>query len=97
MNEQQQRRRSLIRAALTLIVATALYEGVSYSGLFPRVLLPNVQTIATTLYGMLADGSMFEHAGATLFRVLMGFALATSVGVTESCAILSGRSHTRIP
>ena len=78
----EQRRRSIVRGALAIVGAAALYEGISYSGLFPPVLLPNIQTVARTLYGMLADGSMFEHAGATLFRVLLGFALATSVAVT---------------
>ena len=29
-----------------------------------------------TLYAMLADGTMFQHAGATLSRVLIGFSLA---------------------
>jgi NitT/TauT family transport system permease protein len=79
--DQAQVRRSRIRAALTLIVAAALYEGVAYSGWFPRVLLPTIQTIATTLYGMLADGTMEQHTGATLYRVLVGFALAVSVGL----------------
>jgi NitT/TauT family transport system permease protein len=78
----EQRRRSLVRGALAVAGAAAFYEGLSYSGLFPQVLLPTIQTVARTLYGMLADGSMFEHAGATLFRVLFGFALATSFGVT---------------
>jgi NitT/TauT family transport system permease protein len=82
MTDRQQHRRSLIRGALTLIVAAALYEGICYSGMFPRVLLPTIQTIATTLYGMLADGSMFQHAGATLYRVLVGFTLATALGLT---------------
>jgi len=81
MNEQSQRRRSIIRAALTLIAAAALYEAVSYSGLFPQVLLPTIQTVLTTLWGMLKDGTMFGHAAATLYRVLFGFCLATSVGV----------------
>jgi NitT/TauT family transport system permease protein len=30
---------------------------------------------------MLADGIMFEHAGATLYRVLVGFALAVGLGL----------------
>ena len=79
--EQAQQRRSLIRGGITLLVAAACYEGLSYSGLFPQVLLPNIQTIADTLWSMLADGRMFEHAGATLYRVLFGFALALSLGV----------------
>jgi NitT/TauT family transport system permease protein len=81
MTEQGARRRSLVRAALTLIVAAALYEGVAYSGLFPRVLLPTIQTITSTLFSMLADGVMLQHAGATLYRVLIGFALAIGLGL----------------
>ena len=81
MTEQQERRRSLMRAAITLAAAAALYEGVAYSGWFPRVLLPTIQTIASTLYTMLADGSMWQHAGATMYRVMFGFALAVSVGL----------------
>ena len=30
---------------------------------------------------MLADGTMFEHAGSTLYRVLFGFGLALAVGL----------------
>jgi len=77
-----QRKQSMLRGALAIAGAAALYEAVSYGGLFPQVLLPTIQTVAQTLYGMVMDGSMFEHAGATLFRVLIGFALATAVGTT---------------
>ncbi len=81
MTEQGQRRRSLIRGALTLLVAAALYEAVCYSGWFPRVLLPTIQTIAATLFSTIADGTMLQHAGATLYRVLFGFALAIALGL----------------
>jgi len=81
MTEQGERRRSLIRAAITLTVAAACYEGVAYSGYFPRVLLPTIQTIASTLFSMLIDGTMLQHAGATLYRVLVGFALAVGLGL----------------
>jgi NitT/TauT family transport system permease protein len=81
MTGQGQQRRSMVRAAVTLAAAAAFYEGVSYSGLFPQVLLPNIQTIAGTLYAMLADGTMFHHAGATLYRVLFGFGLAIALGM----------------
>jgi NitT/TauT family transport system permease protein len=86
---QAQRRRSIIRAAVTLTVAAAFYEGVAYSGYFPRVLLPTIQTVLQTLFAMLADGTMFEHAGATLYRVLFGFSLALAVGL--SLGILMAR------
>ena len=79
--DQAQHRRSIIRGTITLMVTAALYEGVSYSGFFPQVLLPTIQSIVSTLYDMLADGAMFEHAGATLYRVLFGFALAITLGL----------------
>ena len=81
MTRHQLTRRSLIRAAITLTIAAALYEALSYSGLFPRVLIPTIQTILTALYATLMDGTMFAHAGATLYRVLFGFSLAIVVGI----------------
>jgi NitT/TauT family transport system permease protein len=81
MKESTQRRRSYTRAAVTLIAAAALYELVALSGYFPPVLLPGIKTIAVTLFDMLSDGRMFGHAGATLYRVLLGFALAIAIGM----------------
>jgi NitT/TauT family transport system permease protein len=89
MTREGQSRRSAMRATITLVGAAACYEVVAYSGLFPRVLLPTIQTIVGTLYDMLADGTMLRHAGATLYRVLLGFALAIVVGMP--LAILMAR------
>jgi NitT/TauT family transport system permease protein len=85
--DQAQHRRSLIRGALSIIGAAALYEAVAYSGYFPQVLLPTLQTVAQTLWSMLADGVMFEHAGATLYRVLFGFCLALALGIPLGIAM----------
>jgi len=82
MTEQRARVRSVLRAAITLAAAAALYQALSLSGYFPRVLMPTIPTVLETLYAMLADGSMLQHAGATLSRVLIGFALASSLGIT---------------
>ena len=81
MTETAQRRRTLIRGFLSLVAAAAFYQAMAMAGVFPRVLLPTIPTVATTLYGMLIDGSMFQHAGATLYRVLLGFGLAIAVGL----------------
>lgn len=79
--EQGQSRRSLVRAAITLSCAAALYQLLAMSGIFAQALLPTLQSIVTALYTMLADGSMIEHAAFTLYRVLFGFALAIAVGL----------------
>lgn len=82
MNQQQtQNRRSIARAVITLAAAAGLYQAVALSGYFPRVLMPTIPSILSTLKDMLADGTMFEHAGATLYRVLFGFGLAIAFGM----------------
>jgi NitT/TauT family transport system permease protein len=76
-----ERLRSIRRTTVTLLVAAALYEAVARSGIFPAVLLPTLPKVANTLVSSLADGTMLHHAGATLYRVMLGFALAIVTGI----------------
>jgi NitT/TauT family transport system permease protein len=73
--------RSAQRAAITLVLAAAVYEAVARIGAFPAALMPTLPTVANTLVSMLADGTMVQHSIYTLYRVLFGFALATIVGL----------------
>jgi NitT/TauT family transport system permease protein len=75
------RLRSIRRTTVTLLVAAALYEAVARSGMFPAVLLPTLPKVATALASALADGTMLHHAGATLYRVMLGFTLAIVTGI----------------
>ena len=81
MSETTQRLRSLRRAAIALIVAATLYEAAARSGYFAPALLPTLPTVAHTLWNMLADGSIIEHAAFTMYRVMFGFLLAVAVGI----------------
>jgi len=81
MSETTQRLRSLRRAAIALIVAATLYEAAARSGCFAPALLPTLPTVAHTLWNMLADGSIIEHAAFTMYRVMFGFLLAVAVGI----------------
>jgi NitT/TauT family transport system permease protein len=76
-----ERSRSLRRGLTSFVVLAALYEAAAYSGFVKPALMPPLGIIAQTLFGMLADGSMFGHAAATLARVLIGFGLAVAVGL----------------
>jgi NitT/TauT family transport system permease protein len=76
-----ERLRSIRRTTVTLLVAAALYEAVARSGIFPAVLLPTLPKVANALVSSLADGTMLHHAGATLYRVMLGFALAIITGI----------------
>jgi NitT/TauT family transport system permease protein len=81
MTEQGQRNRSFIRAAITLAIAAAIYEALARSGYFAPALLPTIPAVAKTLFAMLADGSIIEHAAFTMYRVMFGFGLAVVVGI----------------
>jgi NitT/TauT family transport system permease protein len=76
-----ERARSLRRAAVAMIVAASLYEVVARSGQFPAALLPSLAVVARTLVSTLLDGTMFAHAGSTLYRVMFGFGLAVMIGL----------------
>jgi len=83
------RARSAYRAGLTLLIAAAVYEAVARSGYFPAALLPPLPKVASTLWTLLLDGTLIEHALATMYRVLTGLALAVAVGLP--LGILMGR------
>jgi NitT/TauT family transport system permease protein len=80
---------STARATLAILVVAAAYEAVARSGQFPPTLLPTLPKILTTLFALLADGSMIAHAASTLGRVLAGFGLAVLIAIP--LGILMGR------
>ena len=81
--------RSWTRAAVTLLIAAALYDALARSGWFAPALMPTLSKVAGTLWAALIDGSMIGHAAATLYRVLFGLALAVVAGLP--LGILMGR------
>ena len=77
------------RAATSLIVVAALYEGIARSGALPPALLPSLEAVARALIDGTLDGSLPRHALSTLYRVLVGMGLAIVVGLP--LGILMGR------
>ncbi len=84
-----ERATSAYRAGLTLLLAAACYEAVARSGAFPAALLPTLPKVASTLWALILDGTMLEHAAYTMYRVLFGLALAVAVALP--LGILMGR------
>jgi NitT/TauT family transport system permease protein len=84
-----ERARSAYRAGLTLLVAAAVYEAAARSGAFPPALLPTLPRVAGTLWSLLLDGTLVEHALFTMYRVMLGLVLAVAVGLP--LGILMGR------
>jgi NitT/TauT family transport system permease protein len=71
----------IVRGTLSLLAVAAIYEAVARSGMFPKVLLPTLPVVATTLVAAIADGTMLLNAFYTLERVLIGCGLAIAVGL----------------
>ena len=81
MSEYDQQTHSVIRGAITITAAAAVYEVLARSGIFAAALLPNIPTIMRALWVKLANGTMIEHAVYTLYRVMFGFGLAVAIGI----------------
>jgi NitT/TauT family transport system permease protein len=75
------RTRSIRRGAVALLAAAGVYEVVARSGIFPAALLPTLPTVAETLWRMLLDGTMLNHAFHTVYRMIAGLALAIAAGL----------------
>jgi NitT/TauT family transport system permease protein len=80
---------SFFRAAFPFAVVAAIWELVALSGVFPPRLFPPLEEIATTLARLTAQGILPHHAAETLFRLVLGFAIAAAAGVLVG--ILMGR------
>ena len=81
--------RSLCRGVITLVIVAGAYEAMARSGFFPAALVPTLPKVADTLLKVLLDGTMLAHAFYTLYRVMVGMALAIAVGLP--LGILMGR------
>src|SRR5262249_39274537 len=84
------RSRSLRRAAVSLLLATALYDSLARSGAFPPALIPTLPTVGRALIDGLLGGSLAAHTLYTLYRGLLGLGPAIAVGLP--LGIPTGRS-----
>lgn len=68
--------------AFPFLVVGGAYEIFARSDLMKPVLTPSLLTVTETFGRLLASGILLRHAGATLARMAVGFALAMLLGVT---------------
>lgn len=83
------------RAALAIVSIAGLlllWWVITAFGFVGKVLLPDPAEVMTTFVRAVADGSLAQHVGISLLRVLEGFALALVVAVPVG--VLMGSSTT---
>lgn len=71
--KNSQGRKHLILSILSPILILAVWEVASRLGVVDQRFLPPPSKIAVALITVLAEGALFTHLRATLFRVLAGF------------------------
>jgi len=87
----RERWRTVWRNAFPFLVVGALWEIVAWAGIFPRQLFPTLEDIVRSFAALTVAGILPHHTVETLLRLVTGFTLAASFGVT--IGMLMGRSR----
>jgi ABC-type nitrate/sulfonate/bicarbonate transport system permease component len=72
---------SLLGIVLSFGLAAIAWEAFARSGMLPPAITPSVIAIAAAIGRMALDGSLFVHIAYTMFRIIVGLALALVIGV----------------
>ncbi len=75
----------------SIFVLLALYELLTRFGLVPSRVVPSLALVADQLWRNLLNGDIPYHAGVTLYRAFLGFALAVVGGVFIGIAMARSR------
>jgi ABC-type nitrate/sulfonate/bicarbonate transport system permease component len=70
-----------------VILLAAAWEGLARSGIVTAFMLPPLSVVLERIGDHIASGDLFVNLGATLFRALAGFAIATVAGIVLGIAI----------
>lgn len=75
-------RRRFVSIAVTVFVGLALlWLLVTSSGLVKPIFLPTPQSVLEKLYALSADGTLWSDLSASLYRIIIGFLLATVLAI----------------
>jgi len=71
-----------------ILAVIVIWEIVTaYLHMFKPVILPPPSTVLLSMIGMIGNGEIFMHAGYSLMRVLLGFAVAAVVAIPLGIAM----------
>ena len=78
---------STVRSITGFVVFFGLWQLLASLGWINPVLLPSPLQLVGAAYDLMADGILWKHTLASLNRVVMGFLLASVVGITLGVAL----------
>jgi ABC-type nitrate/sulfonate/bicarbonate transport system permease component len=73
---------TILRGIIGSAVFLAAWEALASVGLINAVLLPSPSALFWAAGDLVRSGTLFRHVGASIERVLVGFAMAALVGLT---------------
>src|SRR2546428_12560991 len=73
--------RSLLGALASVTLAAVAWEAFARSGVFSTALTPSLAAIVPALGRVLAGRTLLLHTLYTLYRILLGLALAPVIGI----------------
>jgi NitT/TauT family transport system permease protein/taurine transport system permease protein len=80
---------------LPFVVIVAIWQAVSFADLYPSYIFPGPLEVWKTLIRTIADGSLVQHIGASLFRLGLGFAAGVAIGFPLAVLIGINRTASR--
>lgn len=85
MNSQRNRKQSKNNPLIFIVVIAVLllgWELAAYFGLLSAIFFPAPSIIIQTFYRLIANGTLIENTGATLFRITLGSLAGIIPGIT---------------
>jgi NitT/TauT family transport system permease protein len=79
---------------LTILALIALWEGLSWSGLFYKGVLPSTWTVAQAIAGELVDRSFYHDLGITMLESSVGFVAGAIIALLFA-VVLGTNSYIR--
>jgi ABC-type nitrate/sulfonate/bicarbonate transport system permease component len=76
---------------LAAVLLVLLWEGLSWSGLFYRGVLPSIELIVAATARLLADSAFWRHLGTTAMEVALALLIGGGLGVAVGVLVGGGR------
>ena len=94
--ESLHKRKVTICRVMLLVLFLAVWELCAQLGIIDDFIFSSPSKVILCFWGMLIDGSIFEHIGITLFETLVSFLLVVILGITVAVLLWSSRSVSEI-
>lgn len=84
---RRQRIQSVLQVFISLLFILGLWEGLVWALDVSHLIMPRPSAIFASMVQMFEAGTIYRHLGLTVYEVLLGFVIATVVGISVGTVI----------